>query len=137
MSEPLALIIEDEADLSEIFSQALRAAGFATQVARDGRQALERLATLVPDVVVLDLHLPHVDGDDLLHQIRGDERLADTRVIIASADPLMAEVLDGLADLVLIKPVSFVQLRDLSQRLKLTLGGASPPGPAEREGGAG
>jgi two-component system KDP operon response regulator KdpE len=132
MSQPLALIIEDEADLAEIFSQALRAAGFGTEIARDGRQALERLASITPDVVVLDLHLPHVDGDDLLHQIRGDSRLADTRVIIASADPLMAEVLDGLADLVLIKPVSFGQLRDLSQRLKLTIGGASAAGPAER-----
>jgi chemosensory pili system protein ChpA (sensor histidine kinase/response regulator) len=127
VSEPLALIIEDEADLSEIFSQALRAAGFATQVARDGRQALERLATLVPDVVVLDLHLPHVDGDDLLHRIRADERLAGTQVIIASADPLMAETLDGLVELVLIKPVSFVQLRDLSQRLKLTIDAPPPP----------
>jgi DNA-binding response OmpR family regulator len=135
MSQPLALIIEDEADLAEIFSQALRAAGFTTEIARDGRQALERLAGIVPDIVVLDLHLPHVDGDDLLHQIRDDKRLADTRVIIASADPLMAEVLDGLADLVLIKPVSFGQLRDLSQRLKPTLGGASAAESAEKEGG--
>jgi len=135
VSKPLALIIEDEADLSEIFSQALQAAGFATQVAGDGRQALERLSTLVPDVVVLDLHLPHVDGDDLLHRIRADERLAGTRVIIASADPLMAETLDGLVELVLIKPVSFVQLRDLSHRLKLTLDEPSLDGSSSDEPG--
>jgi DNA-binding response OmpR family regulator len=118
MSEPLALIIEDEPDLAEIFTEALRAAGFATETIRSGDRARERLAIVVPDVVVLDLHLPRVDGDQLLKQIRGDRRLQSTRVIIASADPLLAETLDGQAELVLIKPISFSQLRDLATRLK-------------------
>jgi CheY-like chemotaxis protein len=68
--------------------------------------------------VVLDLHLPHVSGEDLLAQIRSDDRLAHTRVMLATADPLMAESLRAKADLVLIKPISFSQLRDLSKRLR-------------------
>lgn len=85
----------------------------------DGRLALERLAEVVPNLVVLDLHLPYVSGVDILHQIRADERLADTQVFITTADPLIAESLRFEADLVLLKPVSFHQLRNLSSRLRL------------------
>jgi DNA-binding response OmpR family regulator len=120
MSEPLALIIEDEDDMAEIFTQALQATGFRTETIRRGDTARERLAEIVPDLVVLDLHLPHVDGGDLLKQIRADGRLCSTQVIVTSADPLMAEAVGGQAELVLIKPISFSQLRDLATRLRPT-----------------
>jgi DNA-binding response OmpR family regulator len=121
MNDRFALIVEDDADLSIIFAEALEAAGFATEIVKDGQVALERLDAEVPDVVVLDLHLPHVSGADILEQIRGDERLADTRVIIATADPREADALEGQADLTLIKPISFSQLRDLAKRLSDTI----------------
>lgn len=114
MDKSSALIIEDDEDLSLIFSEALQAAGFETEIIRRGDVALERLATTTPDVVVLDLHLPRVAGMDILHQIRTDKRLAGTRVIVATAHPNMAETLRDEADLVLLKPVSFSQLRDLA-----------------------
>jgi DNA-binding response OmpR family regulator len=114
MSEALALIVEDDEDLSVIFSEALQAAGFKTEVARAGDIALARLAVTTPGVVVLDLHLPRVAGVDILHQIRADPRLAGTRVIVATAHPRMAESLRDEADLVLLKPISFSQLRDLA-----------------------
>ncbi|MEA3341411.1 MAG: response regulator, partial [Chloroflexota bacterium] len=116
--KPLALIIEDDRKQATIFDQALRMAGFETEIIQDGRAALERLATIVPALVVLDLHLPYVSGDDILHQIRADERLAETRVILATADPLMAEPLGQESDLVLLKPISFGQLRDMATRLR-------------------
>ena len=116
-----ALIIEDDSDLAIIFAQALQAAGFATGIVKDGGSALERLTVARPDVVVLDLHLPRVSGVDILRRIRADGRLTGTRVIVATADPPMAEMLEDQADLVLIKPISFSQLRDLAGRL------ASPP----------
>lgn len=118
MSEPMALIIEDDEDLSLIFAEALRMAGFQSEVITDGAQAQQRLIETVPDVVVLDLHLPHISGQSLLAQIRADVRLAATRIIVASADPVMADTLRQDADLVLIKPVSFGQLRDFAMRLK-------------------
>jgi DNA-binding response OmpR family regulator len=120
MSELLGLIIEDDDDLSVIFSEALQAAGFKTEIIQSGDQALARLAITVPDVVVLDLHLPRVAGMDILHQIRADERLAGTRVIVATAHPRMAESLRDEADLVLLKPISFSQLRDLAAILGST-----------------
>jgi two-component system response regulator AdeR len=117
MSELLGLIIEDDEDLSVIFSEALQAAGFKTEIIQSGDKALARLAVTAPDVVVLDLHLPRVAGMDILHQIRADARLVGTRVIVATAHPRMAESLRDEADLVLLKPISFSQLRDLASIL--------------------
>lgn len=117
MSAPFALIIEDHEDSAIIFSEALKAAGFETEVAHWGDVALERLAATTPDVVVLDLYLPRVGGPDILRQIRADARLAKTRIIVATAHPQLAESLQGEADLMLIKPIGFHQLRDLAARL--------------------
>lgn len=113
----LALIIEDDEDLSEIFGQALSAADYEIEIIRDGAIAQDRLKEVFPAVVVLDMHLPHISGNFLLKQIRADERLAKTRVVVATADAQMGENLRGEADLVLIKPISFTQLRDLTFRL--------------------
>lgn len=117
MSIPFALIIEDDYDASLIFAEALQAAGFETEIIRSGDTALARLAATTPDAVVLDLHMPHVSGVDIMEQIRADERLAETQVIVATADPRLADILQDDADLVLIKPISFSQLRDLAARL--------------------
>jgi two-component system cell cycle response regulator DivK len=118
MSKPLALIIEDEEMLATIFEQALAMAGYETEVVRDGLLAQGRLAEVVPDVVTLDLHLPNVSGEELLAQIKADGRLVKTKVIIATADARLGEYLDKKADLVLIKPIRFSQLRDLAARLR-------------------
>ena len=118
MSDPFALIVEDDYDLSNIFAQALRAAGFETQIVRAGDTAIMWLSSTAPDVVVLDLHLPRVAGTDILGRIRSDPRLVDTRVIVATADDRTSEILREEADLVLVKPISFTQLRDLALRLK-------------------
>ena len=58
MKNPLALIVEDDRKLANIFSLALKHVGFQTEIVADGRDALARLARVVPGVVVLDLHLP-------------------------------------------------------------------------------
>jgi DNA-binding response OmpR family regulator len=115
---PLALIIEDDIDLASIFSDALQAAEFRTEIIIDGAVAERRLKEVVPQLVVLDLHLPHVSGELLLRQIRSTPVLAGVKVVIASADPITADLLSSESDLVLVKPVSFGQLRDLAQRLR-------------------
>ena len=119
MPNNLALVIEDDADLSEIFSRALQKAGFEVESILDGRLAQERLKEVVPSVVVLDMHLPHVDGPTLLKQMRADERLAKTRIIIATADSAQGEFYRNMATIVMIKPITFSSLRDISARLKV------------------
>ena len=118
MNEPLALIIEDDEDLAEIFGQALSAAGYTTEIIRDGLAAQTRIRDVVPAVITLDMHIPQVSGDRILQQIRADERLMKTRVVVTTADAIMGENARGAADLVLIKPITFSQLRDLSSRLR-------------------
>lgn len=118
--KPLALVIEDDNKQATVFAQALRMADFETEIIRDGQQALARLSQVVPALVVLDLHLPKISGKDIFEQIQADERLASTRVMLATADPLLAETLRAEVDLVLLKPISFNQLRDLAGRLRPT-----------------
>ena len=114
---PLALIVEDDEDLSFIFAEALRAAGFQSEIVRDGQLALDRLAQMQPAVVVLDLHLPNVAGTDILKYIRSADHLKSVRVVVTTADARLAEQTDRQADFVLIKPISFSLLRDLTSRL--------------------
>jgi DNA-binding response OmpR family regulator len=115
--KPYAMIIEDNKDLALIFGEAFQAAGLNTDVIQDGQTALEHLGILTPSIIILDLHLPYVSGEEILKQIRADERFAETKVIIATADPRKAEMLKDRADIVLLKPISFGQLRDLAARL--------------------
>jgi CheY-like chemotaxis protein len=122
MTQPLALIVDDHGDSAIIFSEAMRVAGFAVEVAQAGDEALARLADTAPDVVILDLCLPRVAGTEILRRIRGDERLADTHVIVVSADPVLAGTSLAQADQVLIKPIGFSWLRDLAVELSGKLG---------------
>jgi len=117
MTESFALIVEDDVDLSEIFREALTAAGYYTEVIRDGLVAQERLREITPTVVILDIHLPRVSGETLLRQIRSADHLKETRIVVTTADSQAAEFLRDSADLVMVKPISFVQLRDLAKRL--------------------
>ena len=118
MSE-LALIIEDDADLADIFAEALRGVGFDVDHAADGKVAQKKIkGETIPFLVLLDMHLPHVSGADLLAEMKADERFAKTIIIITTADARMGESYRDQVDFVMIKPISFVQLRDLTSRLK-------------------
>jgi two-component system phosphate regulon response regulator PhoB len=117
LSNQLALIIEDSQTQALIMAEALRAAGFETEIISTGDAAIERLAAVVPDIVVLDLHLPGVSGTDILRHIRAEARLEQIRVIVVTVEPQAADIIRDDADLVLLKPIDFAQLRDLAARL--------------------
>ncbi len=118
-SPPLALIIEDDPYQSDIFARAVEVAGYRSEVLSNGQEALDRLESgITPALVVLDLHLPGTAGDEILRHIRSDERLKEVPVILATADPRMADPLYEESDLVLLKPISFSQLSDLASRLR-------------------
>jgi len=118
--DKLALIIEDDEDLANIFAEALRGVGFEVELAADGKLAQERLAgnKAIPFLILLDMHLPYISGADLLTSMKNDARFNDTTIIITTADARMGETYNEQVDFVLIKPISFVQLRDLTARLK-------------------
>lgn len=117
MTKPLALIIEDDPQLNTIMSITLQM-DFEIESCADGNAGLDRLKQIVPNVVVLDLNLPGASGKEILQNIRADERLSKTRIILTTADERQAETLQEEADIVLLKPVSPAQLRELALRLR-------------------
>lgn len=117
MSRPIALIIEDDRDMANLFAAVLQTAGIEPGIVHDGAQALARLAELVPDLVLLDLHIPRTPGVDIVREIRTDARLSGTCIIVVTADPRAAEDIRDDVDLVLIKPISFDLLHDLVARM--------------------
>jgi CheY-like chemotaxis protein len=116
LTRPIAVVIEDNADQNLVFTMALNKAGYATQSIHNGTDAQKLLQEVVPHIIILDLHLPDIDGNILLGQIRSDKRLAKVNVILATADAVFADALQSQAELVLLKPVSFSQLADLASR---------------------
>ncbi len=117
VNKKLALVVEDDEDIAEIFNQSLINSGFTTEVIHDGAVAQQHLKEVVPHIVVLDIHLPNVSGQTLLKQIRADARLVETIVLVATADAMIADLDRDQADFVLVKPISYMQLRDLTSRL--------------------
>jgi len=116
MARPFVFVVEDDLKLSEIIEIALQS-DFEVEICLDGDEAVERLKTITPQIVVLDLNLPGTPGVDILTHIRADERLNNTRVILATADERQAETLTDTADIILLKPVSPSQLREMSLRM--------------------
>jgi CheY-like chemotaxis protein len=116
MSKPLALIIEDDPEIAKILSLSLKNQ-FDVEILSDGSFAITRLAQVVPLLIVLDLHLPTVSGMDILTHIRSNGRLGKTKIIVCTADALRAEELRSHVDLVLLKPISPSQFRELASRM--------------------
>jgi DNA-binding response OmpR family regulator len=85
-SEPLAIIvIEDDLDARRIYSEYLRMKGWTVFTAADGRAGLTKTLELTPDLVVLDLAMPKVDGWTVLKQLRESSLTALIPVVVVSA----------------------------------------------------
>jgi CheY-like chemotaxis protein len=121
-TKPLAVIIEDDDSLADIFTQAMKIAGFEIQTIADGLQAIDRLAKLNPAVIILDLYLPGVSGDKVLAYIHTESHLKKAKTVLTTFDSLLADKFQDECDYVLLKPVSFSQLRDLGIRLRELMG---------------
>jgi len=119
--KPHVVIADDQVEVRDMLTASLRTEGREVKSFSTGSEALVHVTRNVSSVemVILDLDFGtgEPDGLEILRQIRADERLADIRVIVATADSRVTRALRDQADLVLIKPVSFRQLRDLAERL--------------------
>jgi DNA-binding response OmpR family regulator len=105
------LIIEDEKDVATYVAKALKEHGYAVEVARDGRQGIEKATSQDYDLVVLDMMLPRADGWEVLGAIRKSGK--DTRVLVLTAlDSTSDKVraLDRGADDYLVKPFAGAEL---------------------------
>ena len=115
------LIVEDEEAIVEVVSQTLRRHGYETASAADGDDALEKAFSLRPDLVILDLMLPKMDGWEVCRRLKADRQTASVPVLMLTARREERDVVEGLeigADDYMKKPFS---LAELAARVKALL----------------
>lgn len=117
MSKPTVIIIEDDPSLGEIYQAALESIGVDVRLDKFGNQFRYFMETNIPDLVILDLHMPYIRGEDILTAIRSNDRWKDIPIVITTADLIIAKTLEGKEAYVLIKPVSASRLRDIATSL--------------------
>lgn len=106
------LVVDDEPTIGDIVSRYLERAGFQTAIAQTGARALEQAAADRPDVVVLDLMLPDIDGLEVMRRLRSNDR-ARTAIILLTARGEESDRVIGLrlgADDYVVKPFSPAEL---------------------------
>lgn len=100
------LLIEDDPFIADIYLTKLKESGFEVDFAEDGEKGLKKIQEKKPDILLLDIVLPNINGWELLRKIKQDEKLKDIKVIILSNLEQKPEIEKGLnlgADKYLIK----------------------------------
>jgi two-component system response regulator MprA len=127
-AQPRILVVDDDSRIAAAVRRALVYEGYAVDVAGDGRAALDSAATLPPDVVVLDVMLPDIDGMEVCRRLRAD---GDVPILMLTARDGVTDRVRGLdtgADDYLVKPFAHEELlarvRALLRRRATAPGGA-------------
>ena len=106
------LVVDDEPTIGEVVSAYLRRAGYETRVAADGHAALAAVAERSPDLIVLDLRLPGVDGLEVMRRVR-ERPDRSSAIILLTAKGVESDRVTGLrlgADDYVVKPFSPAEL---------------------------
>src|SRR3984893_17543798 len=118
MSQPRILIIEDERALTEVLTYNLQREGFETIVANDGQEGLRKAQILLPDVILLDLMLPILNGLEVCRELRAGERTRTIPIVMLTAKAEETDQVVGFslgADDYVTKPFS---VKVLVERIK-------------------
>jgi two-component system, OmpR family, response regulator MprA len=121
------LVVEDDDDIAQAIQRSLRIEGYDVRIAVDGEQAIRMTAEYVPDLVVLDLGLPKLDGIEVARQLRSAD---DTPILMLTARDSIDDRVEGLdsgADDYLVKPF---ERQELLARLRALLRRRPPKGTA-------
>jgi len=116
------LVVDDDPDIARFVEVNLRSAGYDVSVASDGEEALERAASLRPDLVLLDVMMPRMSGYEVCQKVRENAAWQGIRIVMLSAKGRDIEVSKGLAvgaDAYVTKPFS---TKDLLARVGEMLG---------------
>jgi diguanylate cyclase (GGDEF)-like protein len=117
----MILVVDDDPDIARFVEVNLRSAGFDVSVATDGEEALRRAEEIRPDLVLLDVMMPRVDGFEVAQRLRRNTRTANTCIIMLTAKAQSTDKVLGLtagADDYIIKPFDPIELL---ARVKTTL----------------
>jgi CheY-like chemotaxis protein len=113
-------VADDKATGRELIRTALEHSRYLVVEANDGLDAVIKAREVLPDLIILDLHMPVLDGFGALRQLRGDERFATTPIIALTASAMRGDRERGLAagfTSYLAKPISLGNLRAEVERL--------------------
>ena len=114
------LVVEDNELNLKLFCDLLRAHEYATQGVRDGREAVASARTFAPDLIVMDIQLPHVSGYDLIVQLKADEALRAIPIMAVTAYAGREDeerIRAAGADAYVSKPISLMRFVDAVQAL--------------------
>jgi len=117
---PLILVVEDYADTQELYCELLEQAGFRVAGAATGSEAVDKALELVPDVILMDLSLPEMDGFEATRRIRRDPRLQRAAIVALtghSTADVSKSVKQAGCDSLLVKPCAPAELLAEIQRL--------------------
>ena len=106
------LVVEDNELNLKLFCDLLRAHGYAAEPVRDGREAVERARAFVPDLVVMDIQMPHVSGLELIEQMKADDGLKRTPIMAVTAYAAKGDeerIRDAGAEGYVSKPISVIR----------------------------
>ena len=107
------LVVDDDPDIARFVEVNLRSAGYDVSVAADGEEALDKAAGLRPDLVLLDVMMPRIDGFEVAQRLRKNPQTSNTSIIMLTAKALSADKVTGLqsgADDYIIKPFDPIEL---------------------------
>jgi diguanylate cyclase (GGDEF)-like protein len=107
------LVVDDDPDIARFVEVNLRSAGYDVSVASDGEEALDKAQTLRPDLVLLDVMMPRIDGFEVAQRLRRNPQTANTSIIMLTAKALSTDKVLGLtagADDYIIKPFDPIEL---------------------------
>jgi two-component system, OmpR family, response regulator MprA len=121
------LVVEDDDEIAQVLQRSLRLEGYEVRIAPDGEQALAAHAEYVPDVVILDLGLPKLDGIEVARRVRGADDVPILMLTARDAIEARVEGLDSGADDYLVKPF---ERQELLARLRALLRRRPPRGSA-------
>ena len=113
-NSPLVLIVDDHPDNVEVLQARLDALGYRTACAADGETALKMVAKTPPDLILLDVMMPHMDGNEVARRIKADKSLPFIPIIMQTAlDSTQSKVvgLDSGADDYVTKPINYAELQ--------------------------
>jgi len=107
------VIIEDDKDVASFLELAVQNLGYETAVCYDGKSGLSLIQKTLPGLILLDLHLPERNGDEILRLIRADDELSSVPVIVLTGESYMLKPeVEEQANFTLVKPID---VRVLSQ----------------------
>jgi DNA-binding response OmpR family regulator len=114
------LVVDDDPDIARFVEVNLRSAGYEVSVAGDGEEALERASEIRPDLVLLDVMMPRLDGFSTIERLRADPATADIPVVVVTGRASAADLARGAelgVDAYVIKPFEPAELVSAVLRL--------------------